>query len=170
CHPEARRAIEEADLIILGPGSLFTSIVPNLLVSDIAGSISKSTALKMYVCNVAEQPGETEGYSLMDHMNVLRHYLGEQGVDIVIANNRLPAEALTSGLKLIKPETVWKAHAAYVQADVIDEAVLSHHDPAKLAGVIAATYRTHRGIRRRFRGGWLKSRPAPPQSNGKVHI
>ncbi len=169
-HPEARRAIEEADLIILGPGSLFTSIVPNLLVSDIAGSISKSTALKMYVCNVAEQPGETEGYSLMDHINVLRHYLGEQGLDIVIANNRLPTEALSGDIKLIRPEAVWKAHAAYVQADVIDEAVPTHHDPAKLAGVIASTYRTHRGIRRRFPGVWSKPKPAPSQSNGKAHI
>ena len=71
---------------------------------------------------------------------------------------------------LIRPESDWKAHATYVQADVIDEAVLSHHDPAKLAGVIAATYRTHRGIRRRFPGVWSKPKPVPSQSNGKVHI
>ncbi len=169
-HPEARKAVEEADLIILGPGSLFTSIVPNLLVAEFAGSISKSTALKMYVCNVAEQPVETEGYSITDHLDVLHHYLGGQGVDIVIANNRLPMEALSRGTELIRPESVWHAHATYVQADVIDEAVLSHHDSAKLAGVIAATYRTHRGIRRRFRRGWFKPKPASSQSNGNMPI
>jgi uncharacterized cofD-like protein len=169
-HPEARRAVEEADLIILGPGSLFTSIVPNLLVGEFAGSISKSTALKIYVCNVAEQPGETEDYSLTDHLDVLYRYLGDPGVDIVIANNRLPMEGLSGRTKLIKPESVTQARPTYIQADVLDEAILSHHDPVKLADIIAATYRTHRGIRRGFRRGWFKQKPVSSQNNHRIHI
>ena len=63
-HPEAVRAIYEADLLILGPGSLFTSVVPNLLVGGIASAVENTRALKMFVCNVADQPGETDGFSM----------------------------------------------------------------------------------------------------------
>ncbi len=169
-HPEAKEAIEKADLIILGPGSLFTSIVPNLLVSDIAASIASSAALKMYVCNVAEQPGETDGYSLPDHVNVVRSYLGEQAVDIVIVNDNLATDAMSHGVKLVKPEIGGKDGPIFVQADVIEETTFSHHDPAKLATVIAATYRTNRGIRRRFPREWLRPRPASLLRNGKAKI
>ncbi|HOU37167.1 MAG TPA: YvcK family protein, partial [Candidatus Omnitrophota bacterium] len=69
--PEALRAIREADLIVLGPGSLYTSIIPNLLIKDITSAISASRAIKVYVCNVMTQPGETDGYSASNHIKAL---------------------------------------------------------------------------------------------------
>ena len=69
--PEAVRAIREADMIVLGPGSLYTSIIPNLLVNGIVEAIQASDALKVYVCNVMTQEGETEGYTVSDHIQAL---------------------------------------------------------------------------------------------------
>ena len=71
-HPEAVAALEEADLVVIGPGSLYTSIVPNLLIPGIAQAIEHSRALKIYICNVAEEPRQTEGYSVQDHLDVVR--------------------------------------------------------------------------------------------------
>ena len=167
-HPEAKKAIETADLIILGPGSLFTSIVPNLLVADLAASISSSGALKMYVCNVAQQPGETEGYSVLDHLNAVRHYAGDGSVNLVIANDNLLQDAPPHHARLVNPDADLGDRAIYVQADVIDESNPVHHDPAKLAEVIAASYRKYRGVRRRLPRGWHKPRAISSGSNGKV--
>ena len=75
-HPEAVKAIREADIIVIGPGSLFTSIVPNLLIRDITAAIAASKAYKIYVCNVAEEPRQTVGFSVQDHVAVVRHYGG----------------------------------------------------------------------------------------------
>ena len=149
-HSDAIKAIQEADLLILGPGSLFTSIVPNLLVRDVANAVAQASALKMYVCNVAGEPGETEGYSIVDHLNVIRHYAGESSVDVVIANNNLPQLDGQGKLELIPPKAGWEDRATYVPADVIDENNPSRHDPVKLALAISETYRKHRGKRRRL--------------------
>ena len=146
-HPDAVKAIEEADLIILGPGSLFTSIVPNLLVGDISNAIARSGALKMYICNVAGEPGATEGYSVEDHLNVVRHYTGE-AVHVVIANSNLPRTDGFGGLELVPPQDNWDDDSIYVSADVIDEELPSRHDPARLASAIGEAYQRHRGKRR----------------------
>lgn len=83
---DAIRAIEEADAIVLGPGSLYTSIIPNLLVKDIADSIRKSDAIKIYISNIMTQLGETHGFKASDHIKVLKKYGGRGIVDYVIAN------------------------------------------------------------------------------------
>lgn len=83
---EAVNAIEEADLIILSMGSLFTSVIPNLICEDIIKAIDKSKAQIMYVCNMVTQPGETEGFKVSDHVKFLNQYLGTHKVDVVIAN------------------------------------------------------------------------------------
>ena len=89
--PEAIAAIKEADLIILGPGSLYTSVIPNLLVSGIAETIAQSKAKKIYVCNIMTQPGETTDYSVASHVNALIKHAGSKKiVDAVLVNNRLP--------------------------------------------------------------------------------
>lgn len=165
-HPDAKRAIEEADLIILGPGSLFTSIVPNLLVREIATAVSNATALKMYVCNVAGEPGETAGFSLLDHLNVIRYYAGNFAVDIVIANNNLLQGKLDDSISLIPPEDAWRDPVACVLADVIDEDKPTRHDPGKLAVIITETYRKYRGKRRRLPLRW-HSLPGPTHVNGE---
>lgn len=84
---EAVKAIEEADLIILSMGSLFTSVIPNLICEEIINAIDRSQAQVMYVCNMVTQPGETEGFKVSDHIIFLNQYLGKHKVDVVIANN-----------------------------------------------------------------------------------
>ncbi|MBR2525925.1 YvcK family protein [bacterium] len=84
-------AIKDADLIILGPGSLYTSVIPNLLIKEISEEITKSNAKKIYVCNIMTQPGESDNYSVSDHLNALYKHAGsDKLVDAVLVNNSLP--------------------------------------------------------------------------------
>lgn len=82
------RAINEADVVILGPGSLYTSVIPNLLVDGISFALSASSAKKIYVCNVMSQPGETDGYSAFDHINAIVNHVGENYIDYCIVNTQ----------------------------------------------------------------------------------
>lgn len=88
----ALRAIEEADAIVIGPGSLYTSILPNLLVSGMADAIRKSNALKMFVCNVMTQPGETDGFTASDHLKAIHDHVGDGLFHCVLANNCEPPD------------------------------------------------------------------------------
>ncbi len=88
--PATIEAIESADLIIFGPGSLYTSVIPNLLVDGIAEAVEKSKALKLYICNVMTQCGETENYLVSDHIKALFYHAGVKLFDICLANN-MPA-------------------------------------------------------------------------------
>jgi len=98
CEPENPKALKEvidaiksADIILMGPGSLYTSVIPNLLIDEIALTISKSKAHKAYVCNVMTQPGETDGYTVSDHVKaILKHAKYENIIDTVFINNELP--------------------------------------------------------------------------------
>ncbi|WP_020621080.1 gluconeogenesis factor YvcK family protein [Paenibacillus daejeonensis] len=86
-------ALQEADAILVGPGSLYTSILPNLLVPRLAQTIEQSDAIKLYVCNVMTQPGETDGYSVGDHLAAVRDHIGHHLFDYVIVNNsEIPPE------------------------------------------------------------------------------
>lgn len=84
---EAIKAIKEADLIIFSMGSLFTSIIPNLICNEIIEAIDKSKAKLMYICNIMTQPGETEDFTVTDHVKMLNSYLGQRKVNVVLANN-----------------------------------------------------------------------------------
>ena len=85
-------AIKDAELIILGPGSLYTSVIPNLIIREIAEEIAKSNAKKIYVCNIMTQPGETDGYAVSDHLKALIQHAGSNRiVDAVLVNDYLPA-------------------------------------------------------------------------------
>lgn len=89
--PEVLNAIADAELIILGPGSLYTSVIPNLLIKEISQAVSKSKAKKIYVCNIMTQPGETDGYSVSDHLKALiRHADVGHLVDAILVNDNLP--------------------------------------------------------------------------------
>jgi len=152
-HPDAVRAIEDADMVVMGPGSLFTSIVPNLLITGIADAVANSPAFKVYVCNVAEEPAQTEGYSVQDHLDIVEHYGGDTAVDAVIANNNLPSGPTPAGLDFIRIDKPWNGKVLLVDADVIDETDESRtarHDPIKLSNAIAEAYRRYRGTRRRL--------------------
>lgn len=85
--PDAIEAIREADAILIGPGSLYTSILPNLLVPEITKTIAESDALKIFICNVMTQPGETDNYTVSDHLNAVREHVGQDLFDYVIVNN-----------------------------------------------------------------------------------
>jgi len=147
---DAVRAIMGADLLIIGPGSLYTSIVPNLLIREVAASIAKSNALKMYVCNVVGEPGETEGYSVDDHVNVISHYVGDATIDLIITNDNLKRNRSQTIPELASGRENSNNRARTVSADVIDEDRPSQHDPTKLASVVSETYRKYRGKRRRL--------------------
>ena len=89
------KAIKEADLIILSMGSLYTSIIPNLLSKELIRNIDKSNAKIMYVCNMMTQPGETDDYKVSDHIQTLNNYLGKRKIDAVIANKgKIPISIL----------------------------------------------------------------------------
>lgn len=88
------KAIKTADVIVLGPGSLYTSIIPNLLVDGVVDAIKESKALKIYVCNIMTQAGETEGYTLSDHLEAIERHSYKGIADIVIANNGIIPESL----------------------------------------------------------------------------
>jgi uncharacterized cofD-like protein len=86
--PKALEAIEEADLILLGPGSLYTSILPNLLIPEIAHAIARSKAPRVYIANLMTQPGETSGYALADHLRAIRQHTPRRVIDWVVANRQ----------------------------------------------------------------------------------
>ena len=165
-HPEAVAALDEADLVVIGPGSLYTSIVPNLLIPGISEAIGHSRALKVYICNVAEEPRQTVGYAVQDHLDVVRRYAGDNSVHAVIANGSIPAGPTPAGLDFIRPRQPWDDNALLVEADVIDESATARHDPTKLAQTVAATYRTHRGKRRRL----PKPKPSPAAASGNGEL
>lgn len=149
-HPEAVAALKDADLIIIGPGSLYTSIVPNLLIPGISAAVEQSRALKVYICNVAEEPRQTVGYSVLDHLEVVRRFAGPKSVHAVIANDSIPVGPTPAGLDFIRQTETWNDGTLLIKADVIDPRATARHDPEKLAKTVADTYRRHRGKRRRL--------------------
>jgi uncharacterized cofD-like protein len=141
-NPEAEQAILDAEMITVGPGSLFTSILPNLMVEGMISTLKASRAMKVYVCNVATQRGETAGYTVADHLDALYEHVGADLFDYVLVNSNLnhplPASALAAGAKAVTfdRERVLKHGVRVVMADVVSERVSTHHDPDKLARVV----------------------------------
>jgi uncharacterized cofD-like protein len=136
--PEAVKAIEEAELLVVGPGSLYTSVLPNLLVPGICEAVFRSSALKVYVCNVATEPGETDGYSIGDHVEALRQHLANRGnpFHFVVANSQLGYPMPASGkVHPVVPDEYRNGHMnpKVVLADVVNEGNAVRHDSAKLA-------------------------------------
>jgi uncharacterized cofD-like protein len=133
-YPGALRAILDADLIVAGPGSLYTSILPNLLVRDIVEAVRASRAKKIYVCNVATQRGETEGYSLADHMAALHRHIGPHLFPNALANDRFdrPLPNLP-GVGWVTPEHPPDAPYRVFTADLADADHPWRHDSARLA-------------------------------------
>ncbi|MCX7838421.1 MAG: YvcK family protein [Anaerolineae bacterium] len=139
-YPEVVRAILEADLIIAGPGSLYTSVLPNLLVPDIQSALRASSAVKVYVCNIATQPGETDHFSVEDHIYALEQHIGTGIFTHVIANNNFDANLNTRISEWVKPRESASNGHTIIFADVVDQAQPWRHDPVKLAQVILRWY------------------------------
>lgn len=134
-YPQAIQAILSADLIVTGPGSLFTSIIPNLLVPDIADAIRASKALKLYVCNVATEPGETDQYSSQDHIRALENHAGGGLFDIAIVNNNYLGN-LPQNVDWVCMEQEPDESYLIYQNDLIDQEFPWRHDGDKLAQVV----------------------------------
>ena len=133
--PEAVRAILSADLIVIGPGSLYTSILPNLLVPDISAAIRSSRALKMFICNVATQLGETEGYSCGDHLRAIEEHVGSGLFDIVVSNWLFEGN-LPEGIQWVVVEDDLDADYPIYRADLIDYVQPWRHEAKKLSQVV----------------------------------
>ncbi len=142
--PEAVEAIKDAEIIVLGPGSLYTSIIPNLLIGEITDAIVASDAIKVYVCNIMTQPGETDGFSVSDHIKALVAHSHQRIFDYCIVNGgHIPEQILKryesegSGQVLSDIKRVRTLGYRVLEDDTVfvDGAVV-RHDPAKLARVI----------------------------------
>jgi len=148
----ALQALARADAIILGPGSLYTSIIPNLLVAGVAEAVRNSPALKIFVCNLVTQSGETDGFTAADHVRVLQSYLGAGAVDVCLLNSQPITRTvrelyLESGSEPVNSsqDEIAKMGVLPVWADIVAEKQSKiRHDPNKLARMIVSLTRDGR--------------------------
>jgi len=141
--PEAVKAIEEAQIIILGPGSLYTSIIPNLLTKGITDSIAASAAVKVYVCNVMTQPGETDGFKVSDHIKTLTSHSHPRVIDYCVANSGvIPADMLEryrqqNSFPVVNDrENIENMGYRLIEDDFVISDDVIRHDHLKLAKII----------------------------------
>jgi uncharacterized cofD-like protein len=133
-YPGALHALLNADLIVAGPGSLYTSVLPNLLVPAVAQAVAASPACKVYVCNVATQRGETEGYTVADHVAALEAHVPTALFPVVLANDNLDVELeSTPGVELVATQIPSDAEYRLVATDLVDQRHPWRHDSKKLA-------------------------------------
>ncbi len=154
--PPTLKALLSADLIVAGPGSLYTSIIPNLLVTEIMTAIRASNALKIYICNVATQPGETNGYSLDEHVQAIEAHTHSEGnhyekylFEYVLANSNLD-HLIPSVMNLqpILPIPPTNNHYEVIAVDVVNEQRPWRHDSRKLANQLINWYNNYQTKRK----------------------
>ncbi len=140
---EALQALAFADVVVLGPGSVYTSVIPNLLVKGIPEAIEKSGAIKIYVCNVMTQPGETDGFTASDHVRAILNNCEHKLFTHVLVNRQKPSEEMLEkyrkeGAELVVPdiEVIREMGFRPVIADLISQTQVVRHDPARLAEAI----------------------------------
>ena len=146
--PEALAAITAADVITVGPGSLYTSIVPNLLVASVANAIGKASAIKIFIANLMTQPGETDGYDVRRHLEAVTKYAPQIHFDYVVVNNRAISSnqaemyradgAYQIGLDDEIDDGALDPETELVRADLLDEGEMVRHDSERLARVVIA--------------------------------
>ena len=138
-------AILAAEMVVIGPGSLYTSILPPLLVREIGDALRATTALKVYACNIATQPGETVGYSVADHVEAIEKVLGEGVLQVVVANSNFQTENAGSNTRYV--QGVPDHHPLHERCRVIATDLVEYerpwrHDPIKLAAVLLNLHET----------------------------
>jgi uncharacterized cofD-like protein len=156
---DAARAIAEAELIVIGPGSLYTSIMPSLLLPEIVDAVRASAAIRLYVCNVATQLGETQEFDLADHVAALERHTSPGMIDVVLANNqfgaRRPGAYTAQPVRLRWPPAGASVAVAsqprLVLEDVVDPDNAHHHDSVRLAAAVMHIYEGESLGRRRSR-------------------
>ncbi len=142
-HPDALRAVMEADMVVIGPGSLYTSVLPNLLVPGLREAVRSSRAVKVFVSNIATQVGDTEGMDVLEHVHIIHSHVGHGLFDYVVANDNfsseVPADWPTELVRLgsTQPDM---ADLRLVEMDVIDMAAPTRHDPGKLSEALLKLY------------------------------
>ncbi|HEX3031346.1 MAG TPA: gluconeogenesis factor YvcK family protein, partial [Bacillota bacterium] len=141
--PEAVEAIREADMIVLGPGSLYTSVLPNLLIKDLAAAVKAAQAIKVYVCNVMTQPGETDGYGAAEHVQAIIDHVGPGVIEHVLVNiEEIPRELIAKYLEQgAKPVAADAAKLSKMGLKVVPEKLvyksnLVRHHPDKLSRAV----------------------------------
>ena len=142
-HPETLRAIRQADLILLGPGSLYTSIIPNLLVDGVVDAIVRSRATRVYIANLMTQPGETQHYSVADHVRAIYEHTRQKLFDFVVINRAAVAPPVLRRYKAQGAEQVAPSYAElhrmglkYVAGDLALHDSVVRHDPARLTRIL----------------------------------
>jgi uncharacterized cofD-like protein len=142
--PPTLKAVLNADLIVIGPGSLYTSLLPNLLVPDLLGAIHASRALKIYVCNIATQSGETDVYTCHDHIHALEEHVGDDLFDVILCNDNYSAQ-LNDGSQFVRADEKTLADSRTHCANLIDEEYPWRHDSNKLAATLIQLLDEHTG-------------------------
>ena len=156
CPPDAISEIEKADIIVIGPGSLYTSVISNLLVGGIKDALQRTKAVKIYLCNIVTQPGQTDNYTASDHIKAIIKYLGEGILDYVLVNNNFPRKEIIEKYRkedadiVALDENLEKNNVAIEVTDLIENIEqkrvlwekqdLIRHDPEKLADSICRVY------------------------------
>ena len=143
-YPEVIQSVLSADLIVVGPGSLYTSLLPNLLVKDITAAIRASQGLKIFICNVATQVGETEGFTCGDHLKVIEDHVGTNLFDIVVANDVSPIK-FHQAVEGVRVEDELRVKYNVYKKDLIDENHPWRHDPEKITLVLMDLLRERTG-------------------------
>jgi len=133
--PPAISAILSADLILIGPGSLYSSMLPNLLVRDLSEAVRSSRALKFFICNVATERGETDKFNCYDHVRAVEEHVGEGMFDLVICNNQFIGH-LGSGVDWVRVDERLLHHTAVYCADLIDPDYPWRHNSSLLAKTV----------------------------------
>ena len=141
--PKAIEAIEEADLILMGPGSLYTSVIPNLLIPEIAQAVARSRAPRIYVANLMTQPGETTHYSLSQHLRAIENHVGHRLINYVVANKKQVSPEVARRYRaegaepvLVDAANVAKMHVRLVADNLLDEHGVIRHNSARLADLL----------------------------------
>ncbi|GAB4457407.1 MAG: YvcK family protein [Anaerolineales bacterium] len=143
-YPPVIRALLNADMIVVGPGSLYTSLLPNLLVHDLLGAIRASRAIKVYVSNIATQKGETDLFSCHDHVRVLEEHVGERLFDVVLCNDNYSGQLLDDS-QWVQVDEKSLADGRVRCADLADAAYPWRHDSKKLAETLMTILAEHTG-------------------------
>ncbi|MBA3688109.1 MAG: YvcK family protein [Chloroflexi bacterium] len=153
-NPEAIERILEADLVVVGPGSLYSSVLPNLLISDIRDAVAAASGIRAYVCNVATQPGETSFYSAAQHLEALIDHVGDGLFDYVLLNDNHDArrpEGWMGQPVQVDVRRLESFEVTIVEEDLVDVANAHRHDPAKLAAALMRIQQQDRAERPRQR-------------------
>jgi uncharacterized cofD-like protein len=138
-NPEAALAILNAEVIVVGPGSLYTSILPNLLVPGMVKAIKESPALKVFACNVASQQGETDDYSVADYLRALKDHVNTDLFDFVLVNsnfNHMPTGGQSRVMFDYQRAVQENPNLRFIAGDLVNSRIPSHHDPLKLARLL----------------------------------